>query len=210
MRSPVLFSLLLVVLLLMLGGCDLLDVRLPGSGTDGRQGENAALTNQAAEDSAEEDKAPVIIAPTSDQEEVLQIMRYARVMQSYPRAKLKDEFKRVATDLVDKPDTANQLRMAILLSIEDTPFKNEKRALRLLTNIVNDVDERSSALQEYAYQLLDTLQQRYEAMQLNRELSDELHAERQKRAQLQQQLDALRSIEKSINQRQLQNEAEKQ
>lgn len=209
MRNPVLLPLLLL-LPLTLSGCDLLDVRLPGSVTDSRQSENAALTNQAAEDSAEEDKVPVIIAPTSDQEEVLQIMRYARVMQSYPRAKLKDEFKRVATDLVDKSDTANQLRMAILLSIEDTPFKNEKRALRLLTNIVNDVDEKSSALQEYAYQLLDTLQQRYEAMQLNRELSDELHAERQKRAQLQQQLDALRSIEKSINQRQLQNEAEKQ
>jgi hypothetical protein len=198
----------LLTLLLMLSGCELMQTAFPGSETDTPPVKDTSI-DQGTTDGIEDGKAPVIIAPTTNEDELLQIMHYSRIMQSYPRARLKDEFKRAATALADNPDTANQLRMAILLSIPNTSFKNEKRAMQMLSRIVND-GKQSSKLQEYAYLLLDTLQQRGEVMQINKELSEELQAERQKRVQLQQKLDALKSIEKSISQRQIQNEAEKQ
>ena len=200
---------LALALLLALSGCELMDIKIPGSSYDNEQGDDTSTTQQADTDGGQLHMAPVIVAPSGDQNELLQIMRYSRIIQSYPRVRLKDEFKRVASELAEISDTPNQLRMAILLSIPNTSFENDKQALQLLSNIVNN-SESPTALHEYAYVLLDTIQQRSEAEQTKKQLSDELLAERQKRAQLQQQLDALRTIEKSISQRQLKNEAEKQ
>jgi len=200
---------LALALLLTLSGCELMDIKIPGSSYDNERGDDTATMQQADTDGGQLHMVPVIVAPSGDQNELLQIMRYSRIIQSYPRVRLKDEFKRVASELSDISDTPNQLRMAILLSIPNTSFENDKQALQLLSNIVNN-SESPTALHEYAYVLLDTIQQRSEAEQTKKQLSDELLAERQKRAQLQQQLDALRTIEKSISQRQLKNEAEKQ
>lgn len=196
-----------IPLILLVSACKITELR---SGLFSGQAASGASSDQSAEESekeAEDIRLPVIIAPTSEQDEVLQIMRYSRIMNSYPKAKLKQEFKRVATLLQDDANPVDQVQMAILLSIPDTPFKNHNRAIQLLTKIVNDVSLPSSALQEYAYLLLETYQDRGVAQQLRSELTEELHQERRKRVMLQQQLNALKSIEKSINQRQQQEEA---
>lgn len=148
------------------------------------------------------EQTPAANAQASEQEDILQLMRYSRVMHSYPKIKVKDEFKRLAGDMVNDSRIAGKIQMAILLSIPKTSFVNEKQAAQLLTEVVNDTDQQSSAMQEYAYLLLETIQQRMEIQKLHDELSNQLQQERQKRAQLQEQLNALKSIEKSISQRQ--------
>lgn len=156
-----------------------------------------------------EKNVPIVISPNAEQEEILQLMRYSRIMHSYPKSKIKEEFKRLANEMNNDPVTASKIQMAILLSIPSTSFVNEKQAAQLLTDVVNDVDQPSSAIQEYAYLLLETVQQRNDIQKQQNELMSELQKERQKRAQLQdqlnalkEQLNALKSIEKSISQRQ--------
>jgi len=221
--SDVPTSVCVTLLIVLLNGCDLMGIKMPVRGGDVR--DEGMVSTQGREGASKQHAAPVIAALTREQSQMMQLMGYSRVMQSYPRARLKDEFKRVATDLADNPSTINKIRMAVLLSIPDTSFRNDERAMQLLSNIVN-MDNMGSArkdtlpgplkdplqapLQEYAHVLLDNLQQRADDALAQKHLSDELKAERQKRAQLQKQLDALRSIEKSISQRQLKNEAEKQ
>ena len=153
--------------------------------------------------------APIVISPSTEQEEILQLMRYSRIMHNYPKSKIKDEFKRLAGEMVNDPATVTKLQMAIVLSIPKTSFANEKQAAQLLSEIINDTEQPSAAMQEYAYLLSENLQQRDEARKQQIEIMGELQNERQKREQsqeqvnaLKEQLNALKSIEKSISQRQ--------
>lgn len=210
-----------------LSGCEQLGIKMNSAGSD----DDTVITRHSSANTA----VSSIGTLSPEQAQMLQLMGYSRIMQTYPHDKLKAEFKRVATELAENPVTINQIRMAILLSIPNTSFQSDERAMQLLSNIVNMGGRGSSLkdtlpgplrdplqnpLQEYAHVLLDNLKQRTDDAQAYKQLAEELQAERQKRDQLlqverqkrdqlQKQLDALRSIEKSINQRQLKNEADK-
>jgi hypothetical protein len=78
----------------------------------------------------------------------------------------------------------------------------------ILTGIINSSEKRGLVLREYAYSLLVNIEQREEAERQYRQLRDSLKKEIDRREVLEQKLEALKSIEESITQRQNKTEEE--
>jgi hypothetical protein len=94
------------------------------------------------------------------------------------------------------------LQHALLLSAAEAPYRDDKRAKTILTKIINSGEKRGLVLREYAYSLLVNIEQREQAEQQYRQLRNILKKEIDRRELLEQKLEALKSIEESITQRQ--------
>ncbi len=102
----------------------------------------------------------------------------------------------------------DQLRLALMLSQPEMPVKERERALSLLTDLLN----RNDGLEMKSYQLAQLLHSQLEQLlsrqvhvkKLGRELKQERAASRkllQRLTTLQSQLEQLKNIEKSINEK---------
>lgn len=91
-----------------------------------------------------------------------------------------------------------RIRLAILLSLPDMPFHDEKRARTLLNQIVADDDPGHSDLVAYARLLLWNLDDRASARET---CEAELGNERSQRQNLQHKLNELKAIEEQLDRR---------
>ncbi|VAW88379.1 hypothetical protein MNBD_GAMMA18-1791 [hydrothermal vent metagenome] len=102
----------------------------------------------------------------------------------------------------------DQLRLALMLSQPETPVKERERALNLLTDLLN----RNDGMEMKSYQLAQLLHSQLEQLlsrqihvqKLKRKLKQERAASRkllQRLTALQSQLEQLKNIEKSINEK---------
>lgn len=105
-------------------------------------------------------------------------------------------------------ETCDQLRLALLLSQPDSPAKERKRALRLISDLLSRANGMDRKARQLARLLRDQLEQ-YQSRQAHiRKLGDQLDRERATSVQLlqrlqglQSQLEQLKNIEKNINEK---------
>jgi len=135
-------------------------------------------------------------------EVVVTLMRYSRLIGELNEDDLGKEFEKLDTAVQDSPSQRGKLKLAVLLSMPASRFYDEKRAETILNQVLKESEGKTPALKEYAHLLLTTLKQRSSFQQMYEDLHKKLQKESAERKQLQQQLEALKSIEKSITTRQ--------
>jgi predicted transcriptional regulator len=129
-------------------------------------------------------------------------MRYSRQITELTQKELSNELKKVQQINQEKSDTSTQLRLALLLSLPTSQFYNKGEAKKILSDVINTSDEHAPVLREYAYTLLVSIEKTEESERINTTLRKKLKKEIDRRQQLEQKLEALKSIEESISQRQ--------
>ncbi|WP_455203402.1 hypothetical protein [Kaarinaea lacus] len=135
-------------------------------------------------------------------EALLRLMRYSRQITELTNNELANELKKVQQLNEEKSDTSTQLRLALLLSLPSSQFYNKGEAKKILSDVINTSDEHAPVLREYAYTLLVSIEKTEESERINATLRKKLKKEIDRRQQLEQKLEALKSIEESISQRQ--------
>jgi len=135
-------------------------------------------------------------------EVVVTLLRYSRLIGELGEEDLGKEFEKLEKSVQDSPSQRGKLKLAVLLSMPASRFYDEKRAESILNEVLNQSEGKMPALKEYAHLLLINLKQRSSFQQMYEDLHKKLQKERNERKQLQQQLEALKSIEKSITTRQ--------
>jgi hypothetical protein len=143
-----------------------------------------ALTD-ALIDAGEREQAPWAQAggrrPASD---VDSLVMYHEHIRKLPAAELAREHEAARQTYNRDRSAFNRVRLAMMLSLPNTPFNDDGRAIDLLDPVVRDANGKLHAL---ALMLTSHLQEQ-------RRLSASLHG-------LQQKLDALRSLERSLIER---------
>lgn len=170
-----------------IAGCDVAQVRPPAPEPAPQSTPPPAPQSLPAE--------PTPAAPSLEDSEFAGLVAYSNwIRKRAPNdlnALLADAERRVAAN----PSPADRLRLAILLSLPQTPFRNDTRALKLADAVIdNGTDE--FAL--YAYTLRWNLQDRGA---LQSQCDRALARERQERAKLKQKLDELKAIEEQLHRR---------
>jgi len=135
-------------------------------------------------------------------EVVVTLLRYSRLIGELNEEDLGKEFEKLDHAEQDSPSQRGKLKLAVLLSMPASRFYDEKRAETVLNQVLKESEGKTPALKEYAHLLLTTLKQRSSFQKMYEDLHKKLQKERTERKQLQQQLEALKSIEKSITTRQ--------
>lgn len=146
--------------------------------------------------------APVVESPGLDEERLITILRYSRYISALSSVRLVEEYRKLDNANKVEPTLRGQLKLAVLLSRSSTEIQDNNRAIRMLNEIVGSKDKSVAALTGYAYVLLDTLRLHTQSNKKLAEMSKKLDEERQRRRQLEQKLEALKSIEKTISDRQ--------
>ncbi|MCG6971002.1 MAG: hypothetical protein LJE85_14635 [Gammaproteobacteria bacterium] len=138
-----------------------------------------------------------------ESEALLKLMRYSRRIKELTPEELNQEYQAYQAHTKEEKTAVNmQLQHALLLSAAEAPYRDDKRAKTILTKIINSGEKRGLVLREYAYSLLVNIEQREQAEQQYRQLRNILKKEIDRRELLEQKLEALKSIEESITQRQ--------
>ncbi|WP_455210538.1 hypothetical protein [Kaarinaea lacus] len=138
-----------------------------------------------------------------ESEALLKLLRYSRRLGELTAKELDQEyqdFQQLAEE--EKVAVNMQLQQALLLSAPAAPYRDNQQAKKILTGIINSGEKRGLVLREYAYSLLVSIEQREKAEQQNTQLRKSLKKEIDRRELLEQKLEALKSIEESITQRQ--------
>lgn len=194
MRAHVLKNVaLILVIALFLIACELLQEKelLPESAT-------VELPEQA------------IIVPGSFQIEseisendgLLALLRYSRMISEISGEQLVNEFKKINKDYNNGPTIRGRLKLAVLLSRESTKFQDNSRAIKVLGEVIhNHNSEYDAVLQEYAHLFIASLKKQYKSEKKLLKVNQRLGEERTLRIQLEQQLEALKTIEKTISNR---------
>ncbi len=187
---------LLIMLVVFSSGCEYLHI--PSDGTP------APVVEPVSEQRTDRDEImpPVAVSYTSDTEVLLTLLRYSRYISDLSVEELGAEIKKTEFSNGVEPSARGQLKLAVLLSLPSADVQSVERATSLLGDLINAGDESPPALREYAHLLLSSLQLRVETQKQNKKLHSQLKLERKKRIQLEQKLEALKSIEKSMTERQ--------
>lgn len=205
------FGLVILAFSVLLSGCEIID-NLRSNNTE-------TVTTSAVE--TEPHPAPVIepfyeqpsnwrpILPHEldahfeESEALLNLMRYSRRLGELTTAELDQEYQSFKSLQDEQLFTmSKQLQLALLLSTANASFHNTEEAKKILSAIINTNQKRGVVLREYAYSLLVTIEQNQKSQQQNLTLRKKLKKEIERRQQLEQKLEALKSIEESITQRQ--------
>jgi hypothetical protein len=210
-----LFVCFVVLMLILQNGCANLDLL--------RTQDTEAEPEQNAEAQAPADPEPApVIEPFTEQssgwrpvlpheldaqfeesEILLKLFRYSRRLGVMTPQQLEQEyrsFKSLAEP--QKKGLTAQLQYAMLLSAQSASFRDDEGAKKILSKIINTEKQRGVMLREYAYNLLVAIGQNERAEQQNLLLRKKLKSEIERREALEQKLEALKSIEESITQRQ--------
>jgi hypothetical protein len=162
------------------------------NGTGDAAGKQPANPNTAASI-----ETPLVSANDS----LLAMMRYWRYINGLTTEKLEQEFKRINDAYFIRPNNRSGLKRAMLLMMPGTDFYDLNQAKQLVTDIINNGDNAVPAFNEYAQFLLTMIESAQEDYKRYTQLEEKLHQEKLKREQIEQKLEALKSIEESMIQR---------
>jgi hypothetical protein len=126
--------------------------------------------------------------------DIATLLGYTESVRRLTPAELQREYTRVETGYAKKADSAGRVKLAILLSLQHAPFRNEARARGLLLQAIGDSGYNSSPYRQLATLLLIGLDER-------REWERALEEERRQRQALGKKLDQLKAIEEEIDRR---------
>jgi len=141
--------------------------------------------------------APLVSANDS----LLSMLRYSRFVNGLSKPQLADEFKRISEAYFIRPNDRSALKRAILLMIPGTDFFDLPQAKQLFTEVLNSKDNSVPAFKEYAEFMLGVLDSQEQSNARYAKLLEDYQQETAKREQLEQKLDALKSIEQNMIQR---------
>lgn len=122
------------------------------------------------------------------------LLAYYRHIALLPPDALDREYAAAQADFSQAPDTAQRLRLALLLSLPGTRFHDPEAVLRLLDS--EDAASASGTLADFAFLLAHQAS-------AERDTEAQLRIASDRAAALQRKLDGLKSIERSMNRRQL-------
>ncbi|TCV89607.1 hypothetical protein EDC63_102125 [Sulfurirhabdus autotrophica] len=132
--------------------------------------------------------------------ETIDTLQYISRVRGLQGDELNREYTSVLQALAKQKTAVNRIKLAFLLCLPNTNFKDDVRANSLLAEVFEDKKDNSSIANLAALlanQTYELKRQEERFQKMNQAMKDE-----QKRAdQLQQKLDALKNIEKSIIQR---------
>ena len=142
-------------------------------------------------------------AQFEESEILVKLFRYSRRLGEMTSQQLDQEYQSYRNLTEEQKSAVNmQLQYALLLSNSMAGFRDDESAKKILTGIINSEKKRGVMLREYAYNLLVSIDQNEKAEQQNLLLRKKLKSEIERREALEQKLEALKSIEESITQRQ--------
>jgi hypothetical protein len=183
-------SSLLMCTLIM--GCEAVAVRTQASADDPGSNNSAASENIAASIDA-----PLVSANDS----LLSMLRYSRFVNGLSKQQVSDEFKRISEAYFIRPNDRSGLKRAILMMIPGTDFFDLPQAKQLFTEVLNSKDQSVPAFKEYAEFMLGILDSQEQSNSRYAKLLEDYRQETSKREQLEQKLEALKSIEENMIQR---------
>ena len=132
--------------------------------------------------------------------ETIECLHYFSRMRGLQSEELDREYAAALKALEKQKTSANRIKLAFLLGLSNGGFRDDARATALLNEVLDDKKDNGSLGNLAAllvYQINEQKRQEERYQKANQSMKDE-----QKRAnQLEQKLDALKNIEKSIIQR---------
>lgn len=138
-----------------------------------------------------------------ESEALLKLLRYSRRINEFTPQELEREYQAFQGHTKEEQVAISmKLQHVLLLSASEAPYRDDQRAKKILAGIINSGEKRGLVLREYAYSLLVSIEQREAAEKQNQQLRKNLKKEIHRRELLEQKLEALKSIEESITQRQ--------
>jgi hypothetical protein len=155
-------------------------------------------------------------AHIEEMELLLSLLRYSRRITGFSAQELDQEYQKLNKTTADAFRINEKMRLALLLSMPGSKYQDYEQAKHILSDVLNKSHKRAPVLREYAYTLLVNIEQDNETSQQNYALRKKLKQEitrRQKaektnralettRKQLEQKLEALKTIEETITKRQ--------
>lgn len=126
---------------------------------------------------------------------VARLLAYYRRIAVLPPTELQSEYAAAEQTFLQDPRPEYRLRLALLLALPDASFYNPDSALRLLQGYPGRSDP-DDALANFAFFLIGRSSEQHNAQM-------RLDTASQRATALQRQLDGLKSIERSLNRRQL-------
>ena len=119
-------------------------------------------------------------------------------LRQLPAAQLSQEYQKTAQEFTQTSSDTNRIRLAILLTLPDTPFHDNTAALNLLTNWPKTQQATDPALARFAHMLSTLLQQQQRTTSTVSDLTQKLKEQQNHADQLQSKIDAIKSMEKNL------------
>lgn len=140
--------------------------------------------------------------------DTLDMLNYYAWLQQLNTLTRLQEYERVAHEFDSEKAQSDALRLSLLLSLSNEPFRDDQRAQRLLAHYLEAPGDGIEENRAFALLLLDALKEREQQStvvgQLQDQLNDyhrvkhELRKERELRQKLEKQLNQLKAIEESL------------
>lgn len=172
--------------LVLIAGC----VNMTPTNTQPRQAEPAA---QAPPPSITREAPPI-------DKTVVWWLDYYRTMSDQPLNLLAKEYKSTENALSTDRSLQNRLRLITLLSLRDTSFHNPEQAVKLLDGIISETAH-PRPLRDAASMLRDNLLSEVEDTKRIQALSGQVKEMQSSTKEMQNQLNALKEIERSLSER---------
>jgi hypothetical protein len=134
------------------------------------------------------------LAPAVSVDETLSLLRYQQSVQRMSAAEIARERAVLAATA---PSPAANIRLAILLAQPRGPL-DLARAIALLDGVIKAADPAAVSLQPLSRALAGNYQERLKLQAQNEKLSQQLNESQLRNNELQEKLDALAAIERSL------------
>ncbi|WP_455207786.1 hypothetical protein [Kaarinaea lacus] len=183
----------------LLSGCVATGMNAEDStGSDGKKLSGSERAAQSADiNTAASIETPLVSANDS----LLAMMRYSRFINGLSNEQLVDEFKRINDAYFIRPNDRSGLKRAMLLLKPGTDFHDINQAKQMFSDIVNSSDDSVPAFKEYAEFMLAIIDSQVAEHQRYNQLEEQMQQEINKRKQVEEKLEALKSIEENMIQR---------
>lgn len=191
-----------IPILLLLSGCEVINQTLSEHPAPVVEFSYEQQLQESERLAREEAKSSMAVLNTSDEETLLTLMRYSRFITDLTKPEIGREHDKIQSLNTTDPSVRSQFKLAMILSLSSTQFYDAKMAKQILIEFIEASDEHAPTLREYAFVLLESIDKKAKIQQSNNSLQRKLRHEQQLRKQLEQKLEALKSIEESISQRQ--------
>ena len=141
---------------------------------------------------------PVSSAPSPTQTSRLtELMQYYEYLRKQPPLVLAQEYKKAVQDFAQSESDSSRVRLAILLALPDTSFHDVPAALNLLNNWPEDQNVSPPTLDGFARLLSVLLMQQQQSTNSVNDLTQKLKEEKKRAETLQNQIDAVKNMEKN-------------
>lgn len=130
------------------------------------------------------------------------LVHYAQSIRTLSDDVLKQEHQRITNRVKYMNEVSNErIKLALLLSLPSAPFRDDQQAERILTDYLLNDTGGLQELRDFINLQLNVIGERQKLVHTLQTTKDELALERKEVKTLQEQLEALKAIEKSIDER---------